>query len=113
MEQVRATIRSLSDVGADQVVFIQQAGRNKHEDICSSLELFAEKIMPEFESEHSKREAQKMAELQPYIDAAFARKKWMEPAKVEDLPIIKPYGKEIYEVAPNFSNFTLPRLAGE
>ena len=35
-------------MGVDQVVFIQQAGRNRHEDICESLELFASRIMPEF-----------------------------------------------------------------
>jgi len=29
------------DAGVDQVIFLQQAGRNKHEHICASLELFA------------------------------------------------------------------------
>ena len=30
----------------DQVIFLQQAGRNKHEHICESLELFAAEVMP-------------------------------------------------------------------
>jgi luciferase family oxidoreductase group 1 len=32
----------------DQVILLVQAGRNKHEDICESLELFAREVMPEF-----------------------------------------------------------------
>jgi alkanesulfonate monooxygenase SsuD/methylene tetrahydromethanopterin reductase-like flavin-dependent oxidoreductase (luciferase family) len=112
-DQVRATIRSLQAVGADQVVFIQQAGRNKHEDICSSLELFANDIMPEFVAQDADRQAAKEAELQPYIEQAFARKKWLKPAGLDDLPTVRPYGKEIYEVAPNFSNMIMPRLADE
>jgi hypothetical protein len=54
-----------------------------------------------------------MAELQPYIEKAFARKTWLQPAVLDDLPTIRPYGKEIYEIAPNFSNMIMPRLAGE
>ena len=37
----RRHLRAMRDVGVDQVIFIQQAGRNRHEDICASLELFA------------------------------------------------------------------------
>ena len=40
-----------------QVIFLNQAGRNTHEDICASLELFAREVMPEFharEPEHQK-----------------------------------------------------------
>ena len=39
----------------DQVILLNQAGKNKHEDICASLDLFAKEVMPEFhalESEH-------------------------------------------------------------
>jgi hypothetical protein len=31
----------------DQVILLNQAGRATHEDICSSLELFAREVMPE------------------------------------------------------------------
>ena len=37
------------------MILLNQAGRNTHEDICSSLELFAAEVMPEFherEGEH-------------------------------------------------------------
>ena len=32
----------------DQVILLTQAGKNTHEDICESLELFAKEVMPEF-----------------------------------------------------------------
>jgi hypothetical protein len=32
----------------DQVILLNQTGRTSHEDICSSLELFARDVMPEF-----------------------------------------------------------------
>ena len=35
----------------DQVILLNQAGKNTHEDICSSLELFAREVMPEFQAD--------------------------------------------------------------
>jgi hypothetical protein len=32
----------------DQVILLNQAGKNSHEHICESLELFAREVMPEF-----------------------------------------------------------------
>jgi hypothetical protein len=32
----------------DQVILLNQAGKNSHEHICDSLELFAKEVMPEF-----------------------------------------------------------------
>ena len=32
----------------DQVILLNQSGQNRHDDICSSLELFAREVMPEF-----------------------------------------------------------------
>ena len=36
-QQVRDHLRRMADCGVDQVTFIQQAGRNRHEDICEAL----------------------------------------------------------------------------
>jgi len=82
LEQMRA-------VGVDQVIFIQQAGRNRHEDICSSLELFAAEVMPEFTAGEAERVARKQAELAPYAEAALARKQWMQPLADEEIPVVK------------------------
>jgi alkanesulfonate monooxygenase SsuD/methylene tetrahydromethanopterin reductase-like flavin-dependent oxidoreductase (luciferase family) len=85
----RRHLRQMSDAGVDQVIFIQQAGRNKHEDICASLELFASDVMPEFAAEQAERQASKDAELAPYIEAALARKQWMQPLAEDQIPTIK------------------------
>jgi len=34
------------------VVLLNQAGKNRHEHICESLELFAQEVMPEFQAAH-------------------------------------------------------------
>ena len=36
------------------MVLLNQAGKNRHEDICESLELFAQEVMPEFQAAHPK-----------------------------------------------------------
>ncbi len=81
-------IRELEAIGVDQLIFIQQAGRNRHEDICSSLELFASEVMPEFHEHEAERLAKKEAELAPFIAAALARKTWMQPIADDEIPLV-------------------------
>ena len=57
----------------DQVVFIQQGGRNRHEHICESLELFAREVLPEFKRRDAIEEKAKLNELAPYVKAARER----------------------------------------
>ncbi|HUP84328.1 MAG TPA: LLM class flavin-dependent oxidoreductase [Acidimicrobiales bacterium] len=48
-------LRRFEESHVDQVILLNQAGKNAHDDICSSLELFANEVMPEFhdrEPEH-------------------------------------------------------------
>jgi hypothetical protein len=79
----------MRDVGVDQVIFIQQAGRNAHADICSSLELFAAEVMPEFAADEAERQQRKAVELAPFIEAALARKTWMQPLTDDDIPVVR------------------------
>jgi len=54
-ETCRARMHRFAASNIDQVILLLQAGRNKHEDIMASLELFAREVMPEFkamEAEH-------------------------------------------------------------
>jgi alkanesulfonate monooxygenase SsuD/methylene tetrahydromethanopterin reductase-like flavin-dependent oxidoreductase (luciferase family) len=81
-------IRELEAIGVDQLIFIQQAGRNRHEHICQSLEMFARDVMPEFHATETERQAKKGAELAPYIEAALARKTWMQPLSDDAIPVI-------------------------
>lgn len=43
----------------DQVILLNQAGKTTHGDICDSLKLFADEVMPEFRDRHSEHEAWK------------------------------------------------------
>jgi hypothetical protein len=70
------------------VIFLQQAGRNRHEHICESLELFAAEVMGEFKAEAAEREAQKARELAPFLEAAMARKRWMAPLADHEIPVV-------------------------
>lgn len=88
-DDMRAHLRAFQDAGVDQVIFMQQAGRNKHEHICQSLELFAKEVMPEFKAELAAREAKKQAELAPYIEAALKRKHWMKPLEDHEIPVVQ------------------------
>ena len=84
--------RHLADMqaaGVDQVIFLQQAGRNSHANICESLELFARTVMPDFARDADAREAAKAAELRPFIEAALARKNYMQPLAEADVPVVK------------------------
>ncbi len=86
---MRAQLRAMQEAGVDQVIFLQQAGRNEHRYICESLELFAREVMPDFQAEMAAREARKREELAPYVAAALARKKWMKPLADDEIPVVK------------------------
>jgi alkanesulfonate monooxygenase SsuD/methylene tetrahydromethanopterin reductase-like flavin-dependent oxidoreductase (luciferase family) len=73
-EQLRQYLRRYEDAGVDQLIFIMQAGRNSHEHIMESMELFANEVMPEFKERDAKRRADKAARLEPAIEAAMARR---------------------------------------
>ena len=88
-EDMHLHLRALQEVGVDQTIFLQQAGKNRHEHICESLELFAEAVMPSFVAEREEREARKQKELAPYLEAALARKKWMKPLADDEIPVVK------------------------
>ena len=79
------------DAGIDQIIFLQQGGRIRHEHICESLELFADEVLPGLRrSTRSERLARKEEELAPYIEAALARKEYMKPLADDEIPIVPP-----------------------
>jgi alkanesulfonate monooxygenase SsuD/methylene tetrahydromethanopterin reductase-like flavin-dependent oxidoreductase (luciferase family) len=88
-EDMRRHLSVLGDAGIDQVIFLQQAGRNSHENICESIELFADRVMPAFRDAEPAREAAKDAELAPYIEAALARKQFMKPLETDEIPVVR------------------------
>jgi alkanesulfonate monooxygenase SsuD/methylene tetrahydromethanopterin reductase-like flavin-dependent oxidoreductase (luciferase family) len=72
--QIRELVRAYEGAGVDQLIFVSQAGRNRHEHICESLELFARDVMPEFHDRAEAQEEAKRARLAPAVDAALARR---------------------------------------
>ena len=58
-ETIRKRLRKFEESNVDQVILLNQAGNNTHEDICSSLELFARDVMPEFHDREDQHQAWK------------------------------------------------------
>lgn len=94
-DDMRAHLAEYQNAGVDQIIFMQQAGRNRHEHICESLQLFADEVMAPFAAQAEARERAKAEELAPYIDAALARKEWMQPIADEDIPVVRASVKKV------------------
>jgi len=96
---LREHLRKFADCGVDQVSFIQQGGRNRHEHICEALELFAAEVMPEFKEHEAERVKRKDEELAPFIEAAFKRKSYMKPLADDEIPHVIALGRQVAEQA--------------
>jgi alkanesulfonate monooxygenase SsuD/methylene tetrahydromethanopterin reductase-like flavin-dependent oxidoreductase (luciferase family) len=79
-DQIRELVRGYQAAGVDQLIFVSQCGKNKHEHICESLELFAREVMPEFAETAEADEKAKLERLAPAIEAALARREPARPA---------------------------------
>lgn len=73
-DQIRDLIRRYAAVGVDQIIFVSQAGRNRHEDICESMDLFAKEVLAEFKDTADALEAEKARRLEGAVEAALARR---------------------------------------
>jgi hypothetical protein len=78
-DQIRHLVRSYEECGVDQIIFVSQAGHNRHEHICESLELFGTTVLPEFAERADDHEKAKLERLGPAMDAALARR---EPPQI-------------------------------
>ena len=79
-DQIADLIERYEAAGVDQLIFISQAGGNRHEHICESLELFAAEVMPRFAGRAEAREEQKRERLAPAVREALARRSPPRPA---------------------------------
>jgi alkanesulfonate monooxygenase SsuD/methylene tetrahydromethanopterin reductase-like flavin-dependent oxidoreductase (luciferase family)/putative sterol carrier protein len=73
-EQVHDLLARYQAAGVDQVIFAAQVGRNRHEHVLESLELFGKTVLPHFASDLEEREEAKAERLAPALDAALARR---------------------------------------
>jgi alkanesulfonate monooxygenase SsuD/methylene tetrahydromethanopterin reductase-like flavin-dependent oxidoreductase (luciferase family) len=81
--------RRFEAAGVDQIILLQQAGRNRHEHICQSMELLGREVLPELVAASAERERRKAEELAPHIQKALARKQTMPPIADADIPVVR------------------------
>ena len=62
-DTIRERLKKFEESNVDQVILLNQAGKNTHEDICSSLELFAKEVMDEFHDSEPQHQEWKNAVL--------------------------------------------------
>jgi alkanesulfonate monooxygenase SsuD/methylene tetrahydromethanopterin reductase-like flavin-dependent oxidoreductase (luciferase family) len=72
--QVTDLIARYEAAGVDQVMFVLQAGKNRHDHICESIELFAREVLPRFADSREEKEAAKADRLAAAVDKALARR---------------------------------------
>jgi hypothetical protein len=91
---LRRQLQKFQSSNIDQVILLFEAGKNSHQHICESLELFAKEVMPEFhaaESDHHEWKRKVLAgeiELEEIDTTAFKER----------------YGPESVQVAPTEKN---------
>jgi alkanesulfonate monooxygenase SsuD/methylene tetrahydromethanopterin reductase-like flavin-dependent oxidoreductase (luciferase family) len=84
---IREKLRRFASSNVDQVILLNQAGRNRHEHICAALEMFAAEVMPEFhamEPEHDEWKRRVLSgeleleeiDTEPYNFISPASPKW-------------------------------------
>jgi hypothetical protein len=89
--QIAELIERYEAAGVDQVIFVSQAGTNRHEHICESLELFARDVMPRFAERAEAREREKAERLAAAVERALARR---APARTADADyVVRPDGE--------------------
>jgi alkanesulfonate monooxygenase SsuD/methylene tetrahydromethanopterin reductase-like flavin-dependent oxidoreductase (luciferase family) len=87
-DQVAALIERYEAAGVDQVIFVSQAGTNRHEHICESLELFAAEVVPRFAERAPERERAKGERLADALERALARR--APPRAADPDYVVKP-----------------------
>ncbi len=70
-EQIRRFLRGYEEAGVDQVIFACQTGRNRHDHVCESLELFASEVMPEFQERDEAHRSRRQERLGSAIEASL------------------------------------------
>ena len=85
------------------MAFIQQGGKNRHEHICQSLELFAREVLPEFDEREEARAKRKHEELAPFIEQAMRRKEKVAPLAEDKIPSFVALGRQVAASEPQLT----------
>jgi alkanesulfonate monooxygenase SsuD/methylene tetrahydromethanopterin reductase-like flavin-dependent oxidoreductase (luciferase family) len=100
-DQISELVERYERAGVDQIIFVSQAGTNRHEHICESLELFAAEVLPRFAERADERERAKQERLEGALERALARR---APAREADRSyVVEPSGEPSPAPAPRLS----------
>ena len=91
-ETIRRKLRKFETSNVDQIIFLNQAGKNEHEHICESLDLFAKEVMPEFHENEAAHQQWKRQVLDGEIELDV----------IDTAPHRDRYGKNSVQVAKPF-----------
>jgi alkanesulfonate monooxygenase SsuD/methylene tetrahydromethanopterin reductase-like flavin-dependent oxidoreductase (luciferase family) len=87
-DQVRDLVSRYEAAGVDQIIFVLQAGPNRHEHIVESLELFGAEVLPEFAARAEAADRAVDERLAAAVERALARR---APAREADPEyVVKP-----------------------
>lgn len=73
-ELIKQRLRDFDEAGVDQVIFLSQAGRISHDMLCSSMDLFAKEVLPEFKDGEERRAREKAERRARIAEKVMARK---------------------------------------
>jgi alkanesulfonate monooxygenase SsuD/methylene tetrahydromethanopterin reductase-like flavin-dependent oxidoreductase (luciferase family) len=74
-KQIAELVERYEKAGVDQIIFVAQAGRNQHEHICESLELFGKEILPRFAEEANRKDEERNERLRAACEQALLRRR--------------------------------------
>ncbi len=89
-DQIREFVRGYEQAGVDEIIFVSQAGKNRHEDICEAMELFAKEVMPEFAERADDVEAAKRERHAEAIERLSNTSHVAKHPEVEERIVAKP-----------------------
>jgi alkanesulfonate monooxygenase SsuD/methylene tetrahydromethanopterin reductase-like flavin-dependent oxidoreductase (luciferase family) len=89
-ETLRRKLRRFETSHIDSVILLNQAGKNTHEHICESLELFAREVMPEFHD--------RIADQEEWKRQVLAREILLE--EIDTQPFRDRYGPNSVQLTP-------------
>jgi alkanesulfonate monooxygenase SsuD/methylene tetrahydromethanopterin reductase-like flavin-dependent oxidoreductase (luciferase family) len=89
-DTIRKKLRRFQTSHVDQIILLNQAGKNLHEHICESLELFAREVMPEFHADEPAHQDWKRRVLAGEIQLD----------EIDTTPHKDRFGKTLADVAP-------------
>ncbi|MEM6999226.1 MAG: LLM class flavin-dependent oxidoreductase [Pseudomonadota bacterium] len=67
-DTIRAKLKQFEAAGIDQIILLNQSGKTSHQDICDSLKLFSQEVMPEFHARDAEHQEWKRAVMAREIE---------------------------------------------